>query len=195
VAAHRGTPDCQDPDGTPGAPPTTQIWTDPSSTPTYGSKTKYILYKHDAKRNKPGYSSRGFFLEPPAEDADNALKRLSPIAETIASGKSSEHIKLCSFRYDFIASRSTFISFASMRDMGKFPKSCQASIEPLSLRTRPREPGKMVIREVKGIQIPDRQIKDSPKSVRRFGVSRDSMILRIKCDVKQGTGGAGNWGI
>ena len=35
---------------------------------------------------KRGYSSRGFFLELPAEDADKVLERLSPIANATSSG-------------------------------------------------------------------------------------------------------------
>ena len=94
AAAHHRTPDCQNPGWTPEAP-----LHHPHSD---GSPTShpYIVvdqineYKDDGRRSKPGYSNRALFLEPPAEDADDALERLSLVTGSIPSRKSSVFLSL-----------------------------------------------------------------------------------------------------
>ena len=94
AAAHHRTPDCQNPGRTPEAPlhhPHSDR--SPTSHP-YIVVDQINEYKDDGRRSKPGYSNRAFFLEPPAEDADDALERLSLVTGSIPSRKSSESIKL-----------------------------------------------------------------------------------------------------
>ena len=118
AAAHHRTPDCQSPSRTRKHPPNHPYLDGSPTSHPYIVVDQINKYKDDGKRIKSGYSNRAFFLEPPAEDVDNALERFYLVTGSVPSGKSSEYIKLCTFRYDFITiSRSAFISCVSMRDI------------------------------------------------------------------------------
>jgi len=111
-------------------PPPPRVWAGPLRTHPYIviGPTKQTQIR--CKRYELGYSSRGFFLEPPAEDADSALERLSFVTEPVPSGKSSEPIKLFRSRYDFIASRSTFINSISTREIWICARNSRGSSSP-----------------------------------------------------------------